>query len=140
MVCASSAYAQTHPLPTDPEELRALPVITSKVDGRDQRLTAVRGETRRDIPLRATLASENFSFLRAAVLAGLGVGLVPDYVVSDELAAGRVVLALDDWRLSIYGTRMFLLRMPHRYQTLAVRTLNDFIVARARSWSIAHAQ
>ena len=135
VVCASSAYAQTHPLPTDPEDLRALPVITSKVDGRDQRLTAVRGDARRDIPLRATLASENFSFLREAVLAGLGVGLVPDYVVSSDVTAGRIVHALSDWSLSIYGTRMFLLRMPHRYQTLAVRTLNDFIVARARAWS-----
>ena len=134
VVCASAAYAHAHAMPQDPGALGALPVITSKVDGRDQRLSAVRGDTRRDIPLRATLASENFSFLREAVLAGLGVGLVPEYVVSEDVAAGSVVLALEDWRLSIYGTRMFLLQMPHRYQTLAVRTLHDFIVARARAW------
>jgi hypothetical protein len=36
--------------------------------------------------------------------------------------------------MSVFGTRMFLLRMPDRYQTLATRTLIDFVVARARAW------
>ena len=85
--------------------------------------------------MKATLASENFSFLREAVLAGLGLGLVPDYLLSAEVKAGRVVCALDDWTLSIYGTRMFLLRMPGRYETLAVRTLIDFVVGKARAWA-----
>lgn len=135
IVCASARYARTHTMPDDPADLAALPVITSKVEGRDQRLTAERGDARCDVPLKATLASENFSFLREAVLAGLGLGLVPDYLLSAEVKAGRVVCALDDWTLSIYGTRMFLLRMPHRYQTQAVRTLNDFIVSRVRAWA-----
>ena len=85
--------------------------------------------------LHPTLASENFQFLREAVLAGLGVGLVPDYVVEQDVAEGRVVTALNDWRLSVFGTRMFLLRMPGRYQTLATRTLIDFVVDKARGWS-----
>lgn len=48
---------------------------------------------------------------------------------------GRVVTALDSWRLSIFGTRLFLLRMPGRYQTQAVRTFIDFIVDKASRWS-----
>lgn len=43
-----------------------------------------------------------------------------------------VVTRLGDWRLSIFGTGMFLLRMPDRYQTQAVRTLIDFVLAQAR--------
>ncbi len=133
VLCAAREFLRHRPLPTRLEELAALPLITSNVDGRELRVSAYRGVERRELSLRPTLASENFRFLREAVLAGLGVGLVPDYVLAGEIAEGRVVTALDDWRLSIFGTRLFLLRMPDRYQTLAVRTLIEFIVARARA-------
>jgi ABC-type sugar transport system ATPase subunit len=86
---------------------------------------------RRELALQPTLASENFQFLHEAILGDLGVGLVPDYVVAADVAAGRVVTALDDWRLSLFGTRLYLLRMPDRYQTLATRTLIDFVLAKA---------
>lgn len=132
VVCAAVGYARSRGMPASLEDLARVPLITSNVDGRELRVAAYQGELRRELNLRPTLASENFRFLREAVLAGLGVGLVPDYVVASDVAAGRVVLALADWRLSIFGTRMFLLRMPGRYQTLAVRTLLDFIVEKAR--------
>lgn len=132
VVCAAVGYAGSQGMPASLEDLARAPLITSNVDGRELRVAAYQGELRRELNLRPTLASENFRFLREAVLAGLGVGLVPDYVVASDVAAGRVVLALADWRLSIFGTRMFLLRMPGRYQTLAVRTLLDFIVEKAR--------
>jgi DNA-binding transcriptional LysR family regulator len=133
VTCASTDYARAHPLPSRLEDLGRVPLITSNVGGRDLRLAAYQGEERRELTLNPTLASENFRFLREAVLAGLGVGLVPDYVVARDVADGSVVTALEDWRLSIFGTRMFLLRMPGRYETLAVRTLIDFVVGRARA-------
>ncbi len=135
VTCASTDYARAHPLPSRLEDLGRVPLITSNVGGRDLRVSAYQGDERRELTLNPTLASENFRFLREAVLAGLGVGLVPDYVVARDVAEGSVVTALADWRLSIFGTRMFLLRMPGRYETLAVRTLIDFVVGKARAWA-----
>ncbi|OZI60714.1 LysR family transcriptional regulator [Bordetella genomosp. 11] len=135
VVCASADYARVHPLPSNLAQLADMPVITSAVAGRDLRVSAYQGAERRELTLHPTLASENFQFLREAILAGLGAGLVPDYVVGPDVAQGRVVTALQDWRLSVFGTRMFLLRMPDRYQTLATRTLVDFLVAKARAWA-----
>ncbi|MCA6215916.1 LysR family transcriptional regulator [Ideonella sp. B7] len=140
IVCASRQYAQAHPLPTRLEDLAQVPLITSNVVGRALRVSAYRGEERHEIALQPTLASENFQFLHEAILAGLGVGLVPDYVVARELAAGTVVTGLDDWRLSIFGSRLFLLRMPDRYETLATRTLIDFVLAQAKAWAEATPQ
>jgi len=82
--------------------------------------------------LEPTLISENFLFLRQAILAGLGIGLVPDYVVNDDVRRGDVVTTLDDWRLSIFGTQMFMLYMPNRQHTRAIRTFIDFILQRVR--------
>ena len=110
-------------------------LITSAVTKRDLRVSAYQGEERCELTLHPTLASENFQFLREAILASLGVGLVPDYVVRQDVAEGRMVTALPDWRLSVFGTRMFLLRMPGAYQTVATRTLIDFVVEKARAWA-----
>lgn len=134
VICASHDWAQNHALPQQLDALSAVPLLTSAVVGRELRVAAYRDDERREIALRPTLASENFHFLREAILAGLGVGLVPDYVVRQDLAEGRMASSLDDWRLSVFGTRLYLLRMPDRYQTLAMRTLIDFLVERSRAW------
>lgn len=134
VICASVDYAQKNPMPATLEDLTQVPLITSAVAGRDLRVSAYQGAERRELTLHPSLASENFQFLREAILAGLGVGLVPDYVIANDVAEGRAALAIQDWRLSVFGTRMFLLRMPDRYQTLATRTLIDFIIQKARAW------
>ena len=133
VACASAGYAAAHGLPAQLDELQRAPVVTAAVVGRQLRLAAYQGEERRELVLEPTLVSENFLFLRQAVLAGLGIGLVPDYVVQDDLRRGEIVTALDEWRLSIFGTRLFLLHMPNRQHTRATRTLIDFILERARA-------
>ncbi len=95
-------------------------------------MSAYQGETRREVILEPTLISENFLFLRQAILAGLGIGLVPDYVVQEDVRKGDVATTLDDWRLSIFGTQMFMLYMPNRQHTRAIRTFIDFVLERVR--------
>ncbi|MGY0194378.1 LysR family transcriptional regulator [Leptothrix sp. BB-4] len=135
VLCATPAFIDAQGLPQTLDDLARLPLITSAVSGRELKVTGYQDDERHERTLHPTLASENFQFLREAVLAGLGLGLVPDYVVAQDVVEGRLVTALDDWRLSVFGSRLHLLRMPGRYQTLATRTLIDFIVARARSWA-----
>jgi DNA-binding transcriptional LysR family regulator len=132
VACASTGYAAKHPLPTQLDALQGAPVVTAAVIGRQLRVSAYQGETRREVILEPTLISENFLFLRQAILAGLGIGLVPDYVVQDDVRKGDVVTTLDDWRLSIFGTQMFMLYMPNRQHTRAIRTFIDFILERVR--------
>ncbi|NLC36778.1 MAG: LysR family transcriptional regulator [Alcaligenaceae bacterium] len=137
VACAVREYADRHSMPVELDDLHEFPIVTSHVVGRELRLAAYKGETRLELALRPTLASENFQFLREAILGGLGIGVVPDYVVEKDVMEGRVVTMLRDWRLSIFGTSMYLLRMPGRYQTQAVRTLIDFVIERAQTWNQA---
>lgn len=133
VACASRDYAAKHALPVQLDELQGAPVVTAAVIGRQLRVSAYQGEARREVILEPTLISENFLFLRQAVLAGLGIGLVPDYVVQEDVRKGDVVTTLDDWRLSIFGTQMFMLYMPNRQHTRAIRTFIDFILERVRA-------
>lgn len=132
LACASRAYAQAHGLPKTLHELRASPLITAGVTGRQLRLAAYLGNERHEVMLEPTMISEHFPFLRDGILAGLGVGLVPDYVVQDKLTTGEVLTTLDEYRLSIFGTHMYLLYLPNRHQTKSVRTCIDFLLAKAQ--------
>jgi DNA-binding transcriptional LysR family regulator len=87
-----------------PRGAAAAPVITSGVVGKQLRLRGYQGELRQEVMLEPTIISEHFPFLRQGILAGLGVGLVPDYVVQDAVTSGEVLTTLDEWRLSIFGT------------------------------------
>ncbi|MFZ4831772.1 LysR family transcriptional regulator [Rouxiella sp. Mn2063] len=132
-VCAARSYVEQHGMPKRLEQLRSVPVITSGVVGRQLRLAAYQGEKRYEVMLEPTLFSEHFPFLRRAILAGLGVGIVPDYIIKEDIKTGEVITAFDNLRLSIFGTTMFMLYTPNRYQTRASRTLIDFILERARA-------
>lgn len=133
VACASRGYAERAGLPQRLEDLQHTPLLTAAVIGKQLRLAAYQDEERHEVLIEPTLISENFMFLRDAVLAGLGVGLVPDYTVRDLLEDGRVVTALDAWRLSIFGTRMHLLYMPNRHHTRAMATFIEYVLQRARA-------
>ncbi len=133
VACASRAYAEAHGLPSVPEDLGRVPLITSETAGQQLRVAAYQGDERREILLHPTLISENFAFLQKAILAGAGVGLVPDYVVQTPVRDGAVVTSLDDWRLSIFGSKMFMLYMPNAHPTRAIRTFIDYILLQARA-------
>ena len=132
VACASQDYARRHGLPRTLQALRDAPVITAGVMGRQLRLSAYQGEERHEVLLEPTLISEHFPFLRQGILASLGVGLVPDYVVRDKIASGEVATTLDEYRLSIFGMNMYLMYMPNRHQTRAVRTCIDFLLEKAK--------
>jgi DNA-binding transcriptional LysR family regulator len=132
LACASKAYALAHGLPSELALLRTQPLITANVVGRHLSLRGYRQGEREEVMLAPTLISEHYPFLREGILAGLGIGLVPDYVVQDVIESGEVVTALNDYRLSIFGTTMYLLYLPNRHQTRAVRTCIDFLMEKAR--------
>lgn len=132
VTCASRGYADANGLPPNLDALRAVPLITPAVISRQLRVAAHLGSERHEVVVEPTLISENFLFLREAVLAGLGVGMLPDYLVQSDIERGDIVTALDGWRLGIYGSRMVMLYMPNRHHTRAASTFIDYVLGRAR--------
>jgi DNA-binding transcriptional LysR family regulator len=132
VACASRRFAAEQGMPMRLEQLRDLPVISAAVIGRQLRVAACLGDERHEVLLEPTLISENFLFLREAVLAGIGIALVPDYLIGGDLDRGAVVTALDDWSLSIFGAGLHLLYMPNRHHTRAMATFIDYLLEQAR--------
>jgi len=132
VICASRVYAEANGMPADLDGLRTAPLITSAAVGRKLQVTAHQGSERFEVTVEPTLISENYLFLRQAVLAGLGIGLVPDYLVQKDIERGDAVAALDGWRLGGFGTNMYMLYMPNRHHTIAASTFIDFMLEQAR--------
>lgn len=132
VACAASDYASEQPLPMRLQELGNAALITSGVIGRHLRVSGTLDGQRQEVILEPGFISENFGFLRQAIRAGLGIGLVPDYVVQEDIRNGEVVTCLDDWQLSIFGSRMFMLYMPDRHHTRATSTFIEFILEHCR--------
>ena len=133
LACASKAFAENNGMPTDLLQLRAQPLITANVVGRQLSLRAYRGDERQEVMLTPTVISDHYPFLKEVILGGLGIGLMPDYMVADVIASGDMVTTLDDHRLSIFGTHMYLLYLPSRHRTRAIKTCIDFLVEKANA-------
>jgi len=121
VACATPGLlAELGELPDTLAGFATLPLVTSELTGQKLRVN------------RPRLVSANFFFLRDTILQGLGVGLVPRYMVDQDIKAGALVrLPLPQQELAFLRTTMYLLYMPARYQTKAVTTLIAFLREKA---------
>lgn len=143
VVCATPAYLKAHPAVRVPSDLKQLSLVCAGVVGRSLRLTAYQAsaeqtESREEVELQPSLLSENFSFLREAVLAGVGIGILPRYAVQEDLQAGRLQAVLAPYRMSIFGTGIWMLTLPNRYATMAVRSMMNYLKEEVRQALVEH--
>ncbi|TWG88663.1 LysR family transcriptional regulator [Cupriavidus gilardii J11] len=134
VACATPQLVRGRDMPRTLEQLKGLPLITSELTGQKLNVAGRGGAGSGQSSIRPRLMSANFFFLRDAILQGLGVGLVPQYMVAKDLADGTLLrLPLPAQDLAFLRTTMYLLYMPARYQTRAVTTLIAFLQDKARA-------
>lgn len=73
------------------------------------------------------LQSGDYPFLRDAVLASLGVALLPRYAVWSQLREGALVEVLPELEPEGVGDAIYLLTAPNRFPSVATRTLVDHL-------------
>ena len=83
-------------------------------------------------PLRAN----NADALRAALLAGLGLAVQPEFMVWSDLAAGRLEAVMTDWSLPPIGLNI--VTPPGRLRPVRVSAVIDFLAQRlsATPWAV----
>jgi DNA-binding transcriptional LysR family regulator len=86
-------------LPTHPGELEALPWLAARNFYRTEVVLTHEGtgEVVR-VPIRPRLVTDSLYALRSAVLLGVGAGVSSAWMLSEEIAAGRLVHLLPQWR------------------------------------------
>ena len=126
MTCASPAYLEQYGEPLTPQALaehRCL--LNSHYSGREEWLYHQQHELLR-VRVSGPFASNHYSLLKKAALAGAGIARLPSYLLQAELADGRL-----RWLLRDYQTRSMPMYLVHPYQGgLPKRTqvLADYLI------------
>jgi DNA-binding transcriptional LysR family regulator len=128
VICAAPAYMEAHGAPAGPEALCRMDCLTDSEDcGGVWRLAGPDGET--EVAVNGRFQSSSAALRRAAALAGAGILLIPEILVEGDLAAGRLVRLLPDYRLTM---RLDAVAPTHRATAPKVRQCVAFLAARLR--------
>lgn len=100
LVVAAPAYLSLHRAPRRPEDLADHGWIAMSLLATPLRWTFVSSSGKRHVVrVRQVAQANNAAAVRAMVLAGAGVGVLPDYLVEEDLRSGRLVVLLAQYRL-----------------------------------------
>lgn len=125
---ASPSYAERHGLPQTPADLAAHSCVVFRPRGGKGvwELEGDRGAAR--VEVTAKIGCDDYGFVRAAVLAGGGIGLIPAVLATADLRARRLLRVLPKYELR--GASLFLVYPSARQIPAKVAAFRDFMVER----------
>jgi DNA-binding transcriptional LysR family regulator len=128
VLCATPGYFKRHGLPTTPKQLVQHNCLHYTHFGSQGgwRFRDTTGEI--VVPVKGSLRVDDDDVLSQAVLSGLGIGLLPTFIIGRELQAGLLVSVLSD--LIPMPVRIYAMHLPNAHLPMKVRGFIDFLQAR----------
>lgn len=127
---ASPEYLEQHPAPKEPHELALHRCIRFRFEsGALLEWELVRRGKNAHIDVDGSLTLGNLNLVVAAALAGIGIAWLPVSLVSEHLAAGRLVHLLPEWSPSFAGPCLYY--PANRHQPTALRLFAEAV----RNWA-----
>ncbi|MCB1960485.1 MAG: LysR family transcriptional regulator [Rhodocyclaceae bacterium] len=125
MACATPAYLARAGVPTSVELLADHAVIGYAYAGEGDLWRFATPDGDREVLTRPQLRANNGDTCLAAALADQGISLQPDFLVGDDLAAGRLVEVLPACRGPELG--IYVVYPSRKHLSVKVRVLVDFL-------------
>ena len=98
---ASPAFLKSAGPISHPRELRAWPWIalsSSQFGGAKEVKLQASGQAEHTIPISPVMTSEGVTSMREAVRMGLGVAVLPEWLIEEDIVSGRLVRVLSKWQ------------------------------------------
>lgn len=126
MLCAAPSYLERRGRPKSLEDLADHHcVVDTNIRWRESWRFMRDGEPI-SVKVRPALSVNSASAVRDALIAGIGIGLAPEFAVAKDVRAGRLVSLFEDQAIPPYGVYLV---YPHRNHLSAkVRAFLDFSV------------
>jgi DNA-binding transcriptional LysR family regulator len=100
---ASAQYAARRELPNRPEDLSKHDNVVFSPSGvSEYPMRGPKGSVK--VRVEGRVSGDDFFFVREAVAAGLGIGALPCFMATQELAAGRFVRVLPEYQSALGAT------------------------------------
>jgi DNA-binding transcriptional LysR family regulator len=133
VLAASPDYLAERGAPSEPEDLVNHRCLDYGCRQAAPRWRLARAGRQIVVPVTACLHCNNGEVLRAGALRGLGVVLLPTFIIGADLRAGRLVEVLPEYAPPEIG--VYALYAPNRFVAVKVRAFIDFLVAKFASAS-----
>ncbi|MCF8479720.1 MAG: LysR family transcriptional regulator [Rhodospirillum sp.] len=125
VVCASPSYLAVKGVPKTAEDLTGHDLIRFSLSGHADAWRFTKGDHRVLVPVRSRYAVTNSLAIRDALLAGLGLSLIPEVYVRADLEAGRLKAVLADW--SMIEITVYAIYPSRRLLSPKVRVFLDYL-------------
>jgi DNA-binding transcriptional LysR family regulator len=123
---ASTTYLSRHDAPRKPESLTQHEHIYFQRITQHSELSLEGPSGKVKVPISARMGANDFFFVRQAIVNGAGIGALPWHVAQDDVAAGRLVRVLSDYRLA--GTTAYLVHPPLRPLPPKLKVFRAFLL------------
>ena len=130
VICAAPKYLAGRPAIRTPSDLATHNCLTYHINfGRTVWRFLDNAGALQEIPVEGSLTTDNGYALRSATLAGIGVALMPDWSVRDELAAGHLMRLLPEYRVSHieFDNGIYAVFQKSRHMSAKVRVFIDYL-------------
>lgn len=128
VLCVSTEFIDQHGRPDSLEELRSLPCLHYGNLPSGSAWILKHGHSDHRIQVDGVLCSNNADVLHDAALGGLGVALLPTFIVGDSLRTGKLIQILTEY--SAPPLVLSLIYPPNRHLSQRIRLFVKFIQAR----------
>ncbi|MBK0090174.1 MULTISPECIES: LysR family transcriptional regulator [Erwiniaceae] len=124
VICGSPSYIQGAGAPREPEDLLNHACLRY---GRESQTgwELYNGDKRKVMAVQGPMVSNNGEMLRDAAVAGLGLILLPEFIVAPALASGELMTVLDEWQPS--SLNLNALYPQHRQRSEVNRVFMAFL-------------
>lgn len=130
ILAASPSYLAARGQPETLDDLAQHKLLIYSHANNPHELHFTKGGTTRVVKVKSLMQSNDGQIIRAAALEGLGILVQPNYIIYDDVVAGRLVPVLNDWdlpRLTINIAYQSRKHLPAK-----VRVFIDFLVQHFR--------
>lgn len=131
LICASPDYLARHGTPVEPNELKTHECLSFQARSGRNTWKFSRGSQRTDVRIEAKVAINNGEALKQLALDGLGIVLVTDWLVREELESGELVQLFKDYAIEPVGTPITALYPTRAHLPRKVRAFLDFLAEKA---------
>ncbi|HKA43679.1 MAG TPA: LysR family transcriptional regulator [Burkholderiales bacterium] len=129
VLCASPAYLKRRGTPRRIEDLREHECVLFPPLAPKGVWSLRRDRQKYSVQVAGVFETDEMDVVRAAVVAGLGIGILPLYMVGDALQRGELVPVLRQFQV-VPESGIYLVYLPNRTLSSRVRSLIDFLAER----------
>jgi DNA-binding transcriptional LysR family regulator len=129
VLCASPGYLERHGMPRRLQDLGRHACVRFPPTAPKGAWTLTRAGKKQTVRIDGPLETDDMDAVRAAIVAGIGIGILPAYMAGDALERGELVQVLGTHRVAS-DSAIYLVYLPNRTLPSRVRAVIDYLVGR----------